>query len=202
MAESWVQVAADGAGKRIRNILLAAFTAGQDVYQQVVTVAKSDGTLIEDLSRSSVTQPVSAVSLPLPTGASTEATLGLVATQVTAAQIKAKTDNLDVAISTLLKAADTLTKVGTVDTITNPVAVTGTFYQSTQPVSDSTLDSIAGIDGALAPVRVALLGGYNHGYVQAIKTDGQGAIRTRPPVDGRALLTKRKGVLKKRCLTQ
>lgn len=37
------------------------------------------------------TQPVSAASLPLPTGASTEATLAL---------IKAKTDNLDVALST------------------------------------------------------------------------------------------------------
>jgi hypothetical protein len=40
---------------------------------------------------SGVTQPVSASSLPLPTGASTEATLAL---------IKAKTDNLDVALST------------------------------------------------------------------------------------------------------
>lgn len=44
------------------------------------------------------TQPVSAASLPLPTGASTEATLAL---------IKAKTDNLDVAISTRTKPADT-----------------------------------------------------------------------------------------------
>lgn len=40
---------------------------------------------------SGVTQPVSAAALPLPSGASTEATLAL---------IKAKTDNLDVALST------------------------------------------------------------------------------------------------------
>ncbi len=40
---------------------------------------------------SSVTQPISAVSLPLPSGASTEATLAL---------IKTKTDNIDVPIST------------------------------------------------------------------------------------------------------
>lgn len=44
------------------------------------------------------TQPVSAASLPLPTGASTEATLAL---------IKAKTDNLDVALSTRTKPSDT-----------------------------------------------------------------------------------------------
>jgi uncharacterized lipoprotein NlpE involved in copper resistance len=44
------------------------------------------------------TQPVSVASLPLPSGASTEATLAL---------IKAKTDNLDVALSTRTKPADT-----------------------------------------------------------------------------------------------
>jgi hypothetical protein len=43
------------------------------------------------------TQPVSAVALPLPAGASTEATLAL---------IKAKTDNLDVLLSTRTKPAD------------------------------------------------------------------------------------------------
>ena len=49
--------------------------------------------------------PVSAASLPLPSGASTEATLAL---------IKAKTDNLDVALSTRTKPADTQTISGTV----------------------------------------------------------------------------------------
>lgn len=43
------------------------------------------------------TQPISASSLPLPTGASTEATLAL---------IKAKTDNIDVLLSTRTKPAD------------------------------------------------------------------------------------------------
>lgn len=43
------------------------------------------------------TQPISAAALPLPSGASTEATLAL---------IKAKTDNLDVALSTRTKPAD------------------------------------------------------------------------------------------------
>lgn len=53
--------------------------------------------------------PVSAAALPLPAGASTEATLAL---------IKAKTDNLDVVLSTRLKAADTLTGVTTVAAVT------------------------------------------------------------------------------------
>lgn len=84
------------------------------------------------------TQPISAAALPLPTGASTEATLALV---------KAKTDNLDVALSTRLKPADTLaavTTVGAVTSITNPVAVTGPLTDaqmraSAVPISATTL---------------------------------------------------------------
>lgn len=49
------------------------------------------------IQETAVTVPVSAVSLPLPTGAATEATLALV---------KAKTDNLDVLLSTRTKPAD------------------------------------------------------------------------------------------------
>mgnify|MGYP001605589692 CR=1 FL=1 len=48
------------------------------------------------------------------------------------------TTGLDVALSTRLKPADTLagvTLVSTVTSITNSVAVTGTFWQATQPVS-------------------------------------------------------------------
>lgn len=46
------------------------------------------------------TLPVSVASLPLPAGAATEATLATRATEATLALIKAKTDNLDVALST------------------------------------------------------------------------------------------------------
>lgn len=70
------------------------------------------------------------------------------ATQTTLALIKAKTDNVDVALSTRLKPADTLTKVTTVDTITNPVAVTGTFFQVTQPVSAAALPLPSGASTA------------------------------------------------------
>ncbi len=50
-------------------------------------------------------------------------------------EIKIDTDSLDVALSTRLKPSDTLSKVSTIDTITNPVAVNGTFWQTTQPIS-------------------------------------------------------------------
>lgn len=101
------------------------------------------------------TQPVSAAALPLPSGASTEATLAL---------IKAKTDNLDVALSTRTKPADSQTVTGSVSVsnlpATQPVSgsvsvsnlpatqavtlavapttpVTGAFYPATQPVSNA-----------------------------------------------------------------
>jgi hypothetical protein len=56
---------------------------------------------------SSVTQPISAVSLPLPTGASTSALQS----------------TIDTSINTLLKPASTLNKVSTLDTITNALPV-------------------------------------------------------------------------------
>lgn len=65
-------------------------------------VVNSNGLKIDG---SAVTQPISAATLPLPTGASTEATLAL---------IKAKTDNLDVALSTRTKPADSQTITGTI----------------------------------------------------------------------------------------
>jgi hypothetical protein len=45
--------------------------------------------------------------------------------------------NLDVALSTRLKAADTLAKVSTVDTITNPVSVVSGFFAVKLTVSGS-----------------------------------------------------------------
>jgi hypothetical protein len=49
---------------------------------------------------SGVTQPISAVSLPLPTGAATEATLATRATEATLGAVETNTDNLDVLLST------------------------------------------------------------------------------------------------------
>lgn len=60
---------------------------------------------------SGVTSPISAAALPLPAGASTEATLAL---------IKAKTDNLDVLLSTRTKPADTQKVDGSA--VTQPIS--------------------------------------------------------------------------------
>lgn len=79
-----------------------------------------------------VTQPVSLAASPLPTGASTEATLAL---------IKAKTDNIDVALSTRTKPADQQHVI--VDTMPT-TAVTG-------PLTDTLLRATA------VPVSVASL---------------------------------------------
>jgi len=123
---------------------------------------------------SGVTQPISAVALPLPSGAATgtkqdtgNTSLASIDTKLTSpltvtgaltdTQLRASavpisvatlpnSSNLDVALSTRLKAADTLAGVTTVGTITNPVTVTpptltkgtqGSTGFSTQDLKDS-----------------------------------------------------------------
>lgn len=82
--------------------------------------------------------PITVSSLPIPSGASTEATLAL---------IKAKTDNIDVALSTRavtgltdsqLRASAVPVSIASMPT----TAVTGTFYQGTQPVSNSDITAL------------------------------------------------------------
>lgn len=69
--------------------IVDALPAGTNVIGKVDQ--GSAGLSLWKVDGSGVTQPISAVALPLPAGASTEATLLL---------IKAKTDNLDIALST------------------------------------------------------------------------------------------------------
>jgi len=101
----------------------------------------------------SETQPVSVASLPLPTGAST--LLEQQTQSITLSNIYAGLGTVNASINTLLKPADTLAKVTAVDTITNPVSVTGTFYQATQPVSASSLPlpSGASTEATLALIK-------------------------------------------------
>jgi len=92
-----------------------AFTSTPDASAgnpiDVTTVVTGAGTVdrqrVAVVNDGATALAVSATSLPLPTGASTEATLAL---------IKAKTDNLDVALSTRTKPADSQTVTGTVAT--------------------------------------------------------------------------------------
>lgn len=108
----------------------------------------------------STTQPVSIITLPLPTGASTEATLAL---------IKAKTDNLDVALSTRAVTGLTDTQLranpvpisgnitvnlGLTDTQlrATPVPVSGTFFQATQPVSGTFFQATQPVSAVSLPL--------------------------------------------------
>jgi hypothetical protein len=86
------------------------------------------------------TQPVSAAALPLPAGASTEATLAL---------IKAKTDNIDVLLSTRTKPADTQP----VSAAALPLP-TGASTSAAQTTAQTSLTSIDGKTPALASGRV------------------------------------------------
>jgi len=80
VAESFVQVPIDGAGKKLRSEELVV--GANTVHQEVVILADSAGDKAEidvagnlqiDINASSVTVPISAVALPLPAGASTSA---------------------------------------------------------------------------------------------------------------------------------
>lgn len=73
---------------------------------------------------------ISVASLPLPSGAATESTL---------AAIRAKTDNLDVLLSSRAVTGLTDTQLRA-----TPVPVSGAFYQATQPVSAVALPLPAG----------------------------------------------------------
>lgn len=78
--------------------------------------------------------------LPISGTVAISTALNLEATQLL---VKAKTDNLDVALSTRLKAADTLAAVTTVGTITNPVGVSNAFnLEATQLLVKAKTDNL------------------------------------------------------------
>jgi hypothetical protein len=129
-----------------------------------ITIASDQGGLAVTGTFWQTTQPVSASSLPLPAGASTSAlqstgnstlttintTLGsplqsggsvVVTSAPTTAVTNSGLSNIDVALSTRLKPSDTLAAV---TSITNPVSVTGTFWQSIQPISGTVSASQSG----------------------------------------------------------
>lgn len=120
-------------GARRVQVCTTAYTSGSGTgfavaaYVQGGAAAGGSSGLTDAQLRASAVA-VSLASVPLPTGASTEATLAL---------IKAKTDNLDVALSTRTKPADTQKVDGSA--VTQPVS--GTFWQATQPVSGPLTDA-------------------------------------------------------------
>lgn len=101
----------------------------------------TDGTSFYKATTPADTQPVSAASLPLPTDAATQTTLAL---------IKAKTDNLDVALSTRTKPADTQIVDGS--GVTQPVSAASLPLPSgaaTALRQDTGNTSLASIDGKI-----------------------------------------------------
>lgn len=148
---------------------------------------------LTDAQLRAVAVPISVASLPLPAGAATSANQTSEIALLTT--IDADTGNLDVALSTRLKPADTLagvTLVSAVTSITNPVAasqsgawsisitgsvaVTGTFWQSTQPVSIAASVAVTGplTDAELraTPVPVSGTVAVTQGGAFTVSTDG------------------------------
>lgn len=97
------------------------------------------------------TQPVSGT---VTANAGTNLNTSLLSTEATLALIKAKTDNLDVLLSTRTKPADTQPVSGTFWQSTQPVS--GTFWQATQPVSGTvTANAGSGTFAVSGPVTDA-----------------------------------------------
>lgn len=118
-----------------------ALGTGGSPSTDVITVQGiSSGTALK-VDGSAVTQPISASALPLPTGASTEATLAL---------IKAKTDNLDVLLSTRTKPADSQTVTGTVN---SGLQVGGTNVGNANPVPVSDAGGSLTVDGTVSAAQ-------------------------------------------------
>ena len=147
----------------------------------VVDVSRVQGSVAVTGTFFQATQPISAVSLPLPTGAATEATLAtrladatftgrfvaatldadaLVNETTTAVHGKCYLYNgttwdrcrgaiatgllVNISNATLAVTQSGTWNIGTLTSITNPVAVTGTFFQATQPVSIAATVTVQG----------------------------------------------------------
>ena len=119
------------------------------------------------------TQPVSAASLPLPTGAATETTLSALNTKIPA--------SLTVTSTRLLVDGSGVTQPVS---IASPVAVTGTFFQSTQPVSIASSVSVTGpltdtqLRASAVPVSAASLPLPTGAATSALQTTGNSSLAT------------------------
>jgi hypothetical protein len=130
-------------GARRVQVCTTAYTSGSGTgfavaayVQGGASAGGSSGLTDAQLRASAVA--VSLASVPLPTGASTEATLAL---------IKAKTDNLDVALSTRTKPADT--QAVSAAALPLPAGASTSALQTTGNTSLSSIDGKVVLPGAL-----------------------------------------------------
>lgn len=114
------------------------------------------------------TQPISAVALPLPSGAATEATL---ATMLTLAGFQAR-------VNTLGQKAMAASAPVTLASDQSALAVTGTFFQATQPVSAAALPLPSGAATEATLATMLTLAGFQ----ARINTQGQKAMAASTPV--------------------
>lgn len=118
--------------KRAQILVVEDFSVrGRRLVITATNAAKVDG--------SAVTQPISAVSLPLPAGAATEVTLATRASEATLALIETNTDNLNVALSTRLAEATFTARINTLGqkTMAASTPVVLSSDQTVIPVSDN-----------------------------------------------------------------
>src|SRR3990167_6689412 len=127
----------------------------------VLRAPSSTKPLPVDIKNSSLA--ITAASLPLPTGAATKTTLASLnskdfATQTTLALIKAKTDNLDVLLST--RALEAGGNLATVKTNTDPlvVAAAGGYIRqdSTATIAKESGGNLATLAGTVSASRAAV----------------------------------------------
>lgn len=109
------------------------------------------------------TQPISAAALPLPSGAATESTLATLDGKVTACNTGA------VVVSS-----------GTITSITNSVAVTGTFWQATQPVSGTVTAVGSAAEDANASGNPVLVAGRYDATARALEDTDVGTLSVTP----------------------
>ena len=107
---------------------ITGFATSANQSTEITSLASIDGKL------PALGQALAAASVPVILPSATITTLTPPAA-ITGFATSAKQDTIDTSINTLLKPASTLAAV---TSITNPVAVTGTFFQATQPVSIAT----------------------------------------------------------------
>lgn len=123
---------------------------------------------------SAVTQPISAVSLPLPTGAATEATLATRASEATLASIDG---NIDVALSTRLAEATFTARINTLGqkTMANSTPVVIASDQSALPVTFGST-TLATVTSVSVSTSVATLSASNASKTKVVVYNESGTL--------------------------
>lgn len=124
--------------------LLAVDTIGGNVFSRLKVSWGVEGAAV-DVSETNPF-PVALATVPLPTGAATEAGLGAITDAIEGATFYPATQPIsgNVGITGSVAVTGTFWQATQPVSLASPVAVTGTFFQATQPVSAASLPLPAG----------------------------------------------------------